>query len=133
MEVPRPMMLSDVAPELVAWIAAGLAQQGRADLIPAIEVLRIYAAHATASHVSLETITALDARAMMARDDRERISIGRPKGVPARSWSVSIEVIDGRIWHLGLSHPGILRPTFKALAHDLATDGQDARSTRVNP
>jgi hypothetical protein len=112
--------LAQVAPELVSYIAAGLVEHGRSNLIPGLNALRVHRMEMNSHHVSLETVKDLDGRAMMENPGRERIWIGRPRGVRRRSWGITVEVIKGAIWHIGLSNPGILRSTFQTLARDYA-------------
>jgi hypothetical protein len=96
--------LSKALPELSAYIAAGLEQGDRSDLmISTLEALGVHAIEMTSNHVSLETIENAGARAMMSHPDRERIRIGGPKGVRRRGWVITLEVVNGEIWHVGLA------------------------------
>ena len=105
-----PIPLAEAAPELAAWIDAGL-------VTPA--AILIHRVSASSGHVSLDTNPDLDAFEMMDHPRRERIWIGRPRGVRRRQWGVSLEVIDDTVWHVGVSHPGILRESFARLAAKL--------------
>lgn len=109
--------LADELPELVAYIRAGLEQQGRGEIVSDIESAYVYDASAATHHGGLDLIPDLDAAAMMSHPERERIWIGAPRGVPRRQWAVTLEVILGRTWSIAISHPGILREPLRRLGH----------------
>lgn len=110
------IFLTEAVPELAAYIAAGLVEQDRADLLAALGAARIHRVEASSSHVSLDLLDGLDVGAMINGPGRERIGIGSPRGVRRRRWIITLEVIDGRLVALAVSYPGILRTTFRDLA-----------------
>ena len=109
-----PWALASELPELVEYTGAGLAAQGRLDVVDALESMRVYHCRLQTDHVSFSGVPDLPAD-YMSDADRERIWIGRPPGVRRRSWGISLDVVRGRIFVLAVSHPGILRPKLAAL------------------
>ena len=110
------MRLGDVSTELATYIATGLRQQGRTDLAALVPSLMLHRVEQGQKHISLETVPSLDMSALIASPERERLYVGRPRGVKGRSWGISLEVVGSTIHHIGVSHPSILRPIFAPLA-----------------
>lgn len=116
MDSSSSILLLDAVPELVAYVSAGLGQQGRSDLRVSINKARIHRVEASGGHVFLDLIARLDIGELMSDPRREQIGIGSPRGVRRRRWVITLEVIDGQIVALAVSSPGILRTTFRDLA-----------------
>jgi hypothetical protein len=109
------VLLREALPDLARWIEAGLRQQERSELAKSVVSLRIHSCDYKSDHASIFTVTEAQADGLMYRRDRERIWLGRVHGLPRRQWAVTLEVIDDSIYHIGLSHPGILRPLLRRL------------------
>lgn len=114
-------MLARELPELVAYVRAGLTPLGREDLIADIEAAGAYDVKVGTHGASIYLVPDLDLSAMMAHPDRERVGLGAPRGVPRRRWGISLDVIDGRTWLLGIAYPGSLREPLRELARRLST------------
>jgi hypothetical protein len=125
--------VAEELPELAEWVSAGLAEQGREDLIAALERQPIYACSVRGGAAGLLLVPPevadpprMDPRkpaGYMYDERRERVYVGRPKGRRFRWWGVTIDAIDGEIIALSVSHPGVLRPAFKKLERRLAKAG----------
>jgi hypothetical protein len=114
--VDEATLLNEALPDLGRWIELGLSQRERPELARAIASLRIHRCELRGQHASIFTVTEAQANGLMYRRDRERIWLGRVRGLPHRNWAVTLEVIGDRIYHIGLSHPGILRPSLRRLS-----------------
>jgi hypothetical protein len=51
----------------------------------------------------------------MSNPRRRRYSPHPPRDAKRRSWVVTIDVIEGEIYVLAVSHPGVLRPKLQTL------------------
>jgi hypothetical protein len=111
--------IRDVLPELVAYISAGLQQQGRRDLESSLDSAVIYRVDYSSSSFGLHLVPDLDIDAFLADLDREAIHIRPPHGIRRRRWVVGLGVVRGRIWTVGVSHPGVLREPARQLAAQL--------------
>ena len=111
-EFPR---LRDTLPELALWIRAALEQRGREELVAVVDAAHIHECVFQSDHASIFLVSPERAEGMMENPTRERIWVDRPKGVRYRPWAVTLEVIDGAIYHIGVSRPGVLRPALERL------------------
>jgi hypothetical protein len=110
--------ISSELPELAEWTRAGLIEQGRTDLVDALERQPIDRCEFSSSHAALFLIPEDRSAGYMANTRRERTWVGRPKGPKKRRWGVSIDAIDGEIVLVAISHVGILRSALEKLSRD---------------
>src|SRR4051794_7029587 len=111
--------IPEALPELGAWTAAGLEQRGRVDLVAALSRQQIReCSHSRGNLATLWLVPRGKAEGFVAHPRRERVWIGRPKGVRRRLWAVSLDAIDGEIVHVSVAHPGMLRAALRKLQRE---------------
>jgi hypothetical protein len=116
---PNGRRLAETLPELAEYIRAGLRQQGRTDLAELLDAAQVYRVAYSSHGFGLHLIPDLDIDELLHDAQREVVAIDRPHGVKPRRWVVDLDVVQGKLWSVGVSHPGVLREAVRQLAQDL--------------
>jgi hypothetical protein len=114
--VCKPWVLGDELPELAEYAVAGLAAQGYAELVQRVGSMRVHSCSMQTSHAALHGVPEEQLEGFMANPERRRYTVGSPRGLKRRPWVITLDVIDGVIYVLAVSHPGSLRARLRELS-----------------
>lgn len=115
-----PLTLGEALPELASWLRAALIEASRPEVAARIEEMPILSCWPGLVGNFNVGISRDEWLRIGQRKGRENIRLYQPEGVRPRRWQVGVTAVNGRPVMVGVSKPGILRPTLLTLSRKLA-------------